>query len=1010
MSVDQVPAGALPADGPGPDGEGPSGGGGPQGRRLAWLLAVTCVAQFMVILDLSIVNVALPSIQSSLDFTTNQLQWVVDAYSIVFAGFLMLGGRATDYFGQRRSFVLALGLFSATSLVGGLSVSHDMLVAARAFQGLSGALMAAASLAIITSSFADGPARNRAIGLWGAMNGAGGAAGTVLGGVITQELSWRWILLINPPIGIVAAFVAYRVVANRRREGERRFDLAGALTLTLGQLVLVYGIVDTGVDGWSSARALAPMLGGAALLAVFAVVELRFARAPLVPLRSLSRPLQVANLIVLLFSASLFAMWYVSSLYLQQVLGLSPLDAGLAFLPMTLVLMASASVAGKLVGRWGVRAVLGSGLVLMATGMLLMARIGPSGSALGYVVLPGLLTAAGIGLSVVPSTVFATQGAGPARAGLASGLVNTSRQVGGGIGLALLATLATQATSAAVGRNVAVPVALTQGFRLAYLVCASFVGAAIVVTFALARAAPPVGVPGVGAPAGARRGRSVPLVTALVVACFVTLDFAVAGGAGPALGAYTTEGAYSFVSAPGLHPPVVKNVVPPVTAALAPGYVMVANFYDISAPPMSGQGGPLILDNRLQPVWSQPVPKDVVASNLEEQTYQGHPVLTWWQGVVSSTGETESGQDVVVNQHYQRVASLQGQDGWVITMHEMLVRGNVAWVTANKAVRMNLSRYGGSSDGVLDDAAVQEYDLSTGKLLYSWDALDHIPLSASKATLPTNGFPWDAYHVNSVDLVGPGRFLVSMRNTWAAYMVDAATGAVQWQLGGAHSSFAIPPDARFQFQHDVMWHSGDVVTMFDDNCCQLTGGGTYLAPAGPSRGLQLQLNMAAHTVTVTARYIYAKGYAAAYMGNMQLLPNGNVFIGWGSQPNFTEYSKSGKLLLNGVFPGSDLSYRAEVAQWTGLPLYPPSGAVRRSGTGTTVYASWNGATRVASWRVLGGESAGGLSTVASSARKGFETAVPVKGHYAVYEVQALGQSGKILGTSKAFSLPLPAAH
>jgi EmrB/QacA subfamily drug resistance transporter len=968
---------------------------GPRPRGQGWLLAVTCTAQFMVILDLSIVNVALPSIQSSLNFSTYDLQWVVDAYAIVFAGFLMLAGRATDHFGQRRTFVAALGLFALTSLAGGLSANDQMLIVARALQGFSGALMAAGSLAIITSSFPEGPARHRAIGLWGAMNGLGGAAGTLLGGVITQELSWRWILLINPPIGVAAAFVALRVVADHRRAGPApKFDVAGALTLTVGQLVLVYGIVDTGVDGWSSPKAVVPMLAGAVLLVVFGLIENRVASAPLVPLRQLTRVLKVANLIVLLFSASLFAMWYVSSLYLQQVLGLSPLKAGLAFLPMTLMIMLGASQAGKLVSRYGIRNVLGGGLALLASGILLMARIGPSGSALGYIVLPGVLTATGIGLSVVPSTIFATQGAGPAQAGLASGLVNTSRQVGAGVGLALLATLATQTTSSAIGRNVGVPVALTDGFRLAYLVGACFVVLAMTITlgFAGKHAAAPVG-----------RRFAIPISAIAIIACFTAVDFAVAGGQGAPIGAYRTAGAYSFVSAPALHPPKVKAVGPIRANQLAPGYIMTANFFNVNAPPLVGQSGPLILDNSLQPVWFKPLPTDVVASNLTAQTYNGQPVLTWWQGVVSSTGETESGEDVIVNQHYQTVATLKGQDGWVITLHELVISGNDAWVTVNKAMPMNLSRYGGSSSGVLDDSAVQEYDIATGKLLYTWDALDHIPLSDTQAPLPTNGFPWDAYHVNSISLVGNGNFVVSMRNTWAAYMVDAKTGAIQWQLGGRHSSFKVPKAASFQFQHDVMWQPSGIVTMFDDDCCQITGGGTYLAPAGPSRGLELKLNMSTHTVSVLAQYTYAKGFSAEYMGSMQLLPNGNIFVGWGSQPYFSEYSRSGQRLMDGSFPGPDLSYRATLADWVGLPLSPPSGAARDEPRGSAIYASWNGATQVSSWKVLAGTSTGDLSVVASGPKTGFETRLVVKGTFSVYEVEAVNSGGQVLGRSAPFS-------
>ncbi len=717
------------------------------------------------------------------------------------------------------------------------------------------------------------------------MNGAGGAAGTVLGGVITQELSWRWVLLINPPIGIAAAVIAHRVVTERRKDqGNPRFDISGALTLTLGQLVLIYGIVNAGQDGWTSPDAIVPIVLGAGLLGLFGVVEKR-ATAPLVPMQEVTGPLRVANVIVVLFSAALFPMWYVSSLYLQQVLGLSPLATGFAFLPMAIVIFLCASRAGRLVGRFGVRAVLGSGLVIMCSGMLLLARIGPSGSAVTYIVLPGILTAIGIGLSIVPSTIFATQGAGPAQAGLASGLVNTSRQAGGGLGLALLISLATAYTSGAVGRNVAVPLALTNGFRLAYLVAAALVGAAALVTFAFVRA-PAIEAPG-------QRWRLTGCV-ALVVACFAALSFGVSKPAAP-IGAYTTTGAYTFVSAPGLHPPVVRANIPTSTSQLAPGYIMLANFYDLTTHPMVGQSGPLILDDDLQPVWFAPVPKDVVASNLTAQTYKGQPVLTWWQGVVSDTGATQSGEDIVVNQHYQQIATLKGVDGWVITLHELVISGGDAWVTANKDIPMNLSKYGGPADGVLDDSAVQEYDIATGNLLYTWDAFDHIPLTAAKTQPPPNGFPWDAYHVNSIDVLGGSTFLVSMRNTWAAYMVDAKTGNIEWQLGGKGSTFQLPTDASFEWQHDVQLHAGSLITMFDDNCCQITGAGTYLAPAGPSRALELKLNTATHTATVVSQYTHGKSFSAAYMGDNQLLANGNVFRGLGVAALFLGVQQIGQV-------------------------------------------------------------------------------------------------------------------
>jgi EmrB/QacA subfamily drug resistance transporter len=952
----------------------------------------------MVILDLSIVNVALPSIQVSLGFSTTQLQWVVDAYAIVFAGFLMLCGRVGDHFGQRRTFVTALGLFGATSLLGGLSVDHQMLITARALQGFSGALMAATSLAIITSSFPPGPARHRAIGLWGAMNGAGGAVGTLAGGVLTQELSWRWILLINPPIAVVAAIIAHAVVTERKREKDApKLDVPGAVTLTVGQVALVYGIVLAATDGWGSAAALVPMVLGAAVLVLFGLVETYWAPAPLVPFRSLTKPLQVANGIVFLFSFSLFSMWYVSSLYLQQVLGLSPLRTGFTFLPLALVIMVFASRAGKLVGHFGVRTVLGGGLVMMATGMALFARIGPTGSSWGYIVLPGVLMAAGIGLSIVPSTIFAVQGAGPAQAGLASGLVNTSRQAGGGLGLALLISLATSATTHEIGRNVGASQALTDGFRLAYLVGAGFVALAAVVTFMFVRVPAPQAVPGLAKPRHTLFAGAV----GLALVCVVVVDFTAAGGAGAPIGTYTTNGAYSFVSAPNLHPPVVKAGTATKTSKLAPGYIMTASFYDLTTTPMIGQSGPLMMDNDLQPVWFKPLPTDVVASNLTAQQYKGKPVLTWWQGVVTDTGAVESGEDVIVNQHYQTVATLKGADGWVITLHELVVQGGDAWVTANKDMPMNLSRYGGASNGALDDSAVQEYSLATGKLLYSWDALDHIPLTQSKAQPPANGFPWDAYHVNSISLTSKG-FIASMRNTWAAYNVDRATGKVLWQLGGKSSTFTLPAGLSLEWQHDVKSEGGDLISIFDDDCCELTGGGTYLAPAGPSKGLVLKLDTKAGTASVVAQYSHGAKFDSAYMGDIQLQPNGNVFIGWGSQPVFSEYTKSGQLLLDASFPYPDQTYRATLANWVGLPLTKPAGAARRSGTGTTVYASWNGATQLSSWRVLAGPSASQLKPVKTTAKTGFETKATVPGHDKVLELQALNAKGKVIGTSADF--------
>ena len=481
--------------------------------RHALLLTVCCIAQFMVILDISIVNVALPTIQRDLGFSTTDLQWVINAYTITFAGFLMLSGRIADLFGQRRTFVTGLTLFGLASLAGGTAETRELLIAARALQGLGGAIMAAASLAIITSSYAPGPERHRAIGLWGAMNGAGGATGTLLGGVITEELSWRWVLLINLPIGIATAAVASVVVSERRRQsGQGGFDLGGALALTGGLLALVYGIVNAGSEGWGAATVLGPIALGLVLLALFVLIEARLAPAPLVPLRVFaSRSLRSANIVVLLFSAALFPMWFLTSLYLQKVLLMPPLGAGLAFLPMALTIMACATRAGPLVARFGARAVLGFGLIPLALGMALFAAtLKTNGSYGANVLAPGLLVAIGIGFAIVPATIVATTGVKPTEAGLASGLINTARQMGGALGLAILASVAAQFTSHLISSRYQAPlVALTNGFRLAYLIGALFAAGAVVATFRLiprsSRAAPggaptPAAAPGTAHP------------------------------------------------------------------------------------------------------------------------------------------------------------------------------------------------------------------------------------------------------------------------------------------------------------------------------------------------------------------------------------------------------------------------------------------------------------------------------------------------------------------------------
>jgi EmrB/QacA subfamily drug resistance transporter len=464
---------------------------------------LSCLAQFMVILDVSVVNVALPAIRGGLHFSEANLQWVVNAYTVTFAGFLLLGGRAADLLGRRRVFVAGLALFAIASLIGGLADSQGVLIAARAIQGFGGAVIAPASLSILTTTFTEGSERNRALGIWGAMGGAGGAAGVLLGGVLTTALGWRWILFINVPIGLVAAVMAHRLIAEGRRTAEsRNFDLAGALAATVGLSILVLGIVRTDTTGWGSAQTLALIGGGVVLLLAFLGIEGRFAKAPLVPLRIWSsRTLSAANLVVLLIGGATFGMWFFVSLYLQQVLGYSPIKAGLAFLPMTLCIVAGSVLASRAVIRVGAKPLLVAGMTAQTAGLLLFTGVSVNGGYLSDMILPSLLVAIGIGLSFVPATISAVAGVAPQEAGLASGLVNTSRLVGGALGLAVLAAIAAARTTSALAHSGAgvhgMHVALTDGFQLAFLVAAGFsLAGGLVAAFGLPRIKPrPAGLP-----------------------------------------------------------------------------------------------------------------------------------------------------------------------------------------------------------------------------------------------------------------------------------------------------------------------------------------------------------------------------------------------------------------------------------------------------------------------------------------------------------------------------------
>jgi EmrB/QacA subfamily drug resistance transporter len=442
-------------------------------------LALLCAAQFMVVLDASIVNVALPSIGEELSFSQGNLSWVVNAYVLVFGGFLLLGGRLADLLGRRTIFVVGLGVFTAASLAGGMATNETQLIVARALQGLGGALFSPAALSIITATFREGADRNKALGAWGAVAGSGGAAGVLLGGVLTDWAGWEWVFWVNVPIGLLACFLTFRLVPqSRATDMHRSFDLPGALTVTVGLSVLVYALVDAESAGWGSTQTIVLLAVAAGLLLSFVGVERR-SPAPLVPERLVKLgTVRGANAVGLLVGASLFSMFFFVSLYMQQVLGFSPLKTGLSYLPLAVTIIISAGIASQLVTRLGFKPVLMTGMAFIAAGLLWFSQISVDGSFVGDVLGPSLLAAVGLGLSFVPTTIGAVSGVLRDDAGIASGLINAAQQVGGALGLAVLATIANgrtdDAMAAAGGDPAALPAALTDGFQAAFVGGAGF--------------------------------------------------------------------------------------------------------------------------------------------------------------------------------------------------------------------------------------------------------------------------------------------------------------------------------------------------------------------------------------------------------------------------------------------------------------------------------------------------------------------------------------------------------
>jgi EmrB/QacA subfamily drug resistance transporter len=443
------------------------------------LLIVVCLAQFMVILDVAIVNVALPSMRAGLHFSTTGLQWVVNAYTLTFAGFLMLGGRSADLLGRRRVFLAGVALFSLSSLLCALADSRGLLIGARALQGFAGAVLSPATLSIITSSLPEGRERNRGLAAWGAVGGLGASSGALLGGVLTQAFGWPAIFAVNVPLGALVVVFGLRVIpAHLPAAGRRHFDVTGAVLVTAALVSVTFGIVRTDTLGWGSPGVLLPLVGGLVLLATFLLVEARFAEEPLVPL-SIFRigHLRAANSVVLLLYASQFPSWFFLTLYLQQVLHYSAIEAGLGFLPMTLSIFAASTLAPRVVARFGPRRVITAGMLTAAVGLMLLSDVAPGGTYVSDVLAGAFLSALGMGFTLVPATIVAMQGVEGRQSGVASGLLNTSRLVGGALGLAVLSTIAAGQTGAAGGSALAV----TNGFELAFHVAAviALAGAAI---------------------------------------------------------------------------------------------------------------------------------------------------------------------------------------------------------------------------------------------------------------------------------------------------------------------------------------------------------------------------------------------------------------------------------------------------------------------------------------------------------------------------------------------------
>ncbi len=461
----------------------------PNSRK--WIaLVLLCATQFLVVLDVAIVNVALPSIQTALDFSQENLQWVVSAYTLTFGGLLLLGGRMADLLGRRRVFMVGLVIFSLASLACGFAQSDTFLIVARAVQGIGAAVISPAALSILVTTFEEGAERNKALGIWGAIAGIGGAAGVLAGGILTDTLGWEWIFFVNVPIGFAVLAMVPRFIDESRSEGAtRNFDVAGALSVTAGLALLVYALVNTDSAGWASGETVGLFAVAAGLIAAFIVIEFR-AAAPLMPLGIFRlRSLTGANIVGLLLGAAVFSVFFFLSLYMQQVLGYSALKSGFAYLLVAVTIIIAAGTSQALVTRFGTKTILAIGMALLTLGLLYFTQIDVNGTYLQDLVPGFLLVGVGLGFAFVPVSIAALQGVREHEAGVASGLINTSQQIGGALGIAILSTIATTHTDSLIrdagGDQAAIPGALTEGFQYAFAVGAGMAVIGLIATLFL---------------------------------------------------------------------------------------------------------------------------------------------------------------------------------------------------------------------------------------------------------------------------------------------------------------------------------------------------------------------------------------------------------------------------------------------------------------------------------------------------------------------------------------------